>query len=64
MPNENGKATGKKGRNGRVNGTAKQGKVETIPFLHLKRKDDHGWEYSKKLTGVYLDCLETRLSLV
>lgn len=61
MPSENGKAVGgpgKKGRNGRINGPTKQGKVETIPFLHLKRKDDHGWEYSKKLTGVYLDCLE------
>jgi fatty acid synthase subunit alpha, fungi type len=61
MPQENGKAANghiKKGRNGRVNGTLKQGKVETIPFLHLKRKDDHGWEYSKKLTGIYLDCLE------
>ncbi|KAI0609573.1 fatty acid synthase [Pyrenophora tritici-repentis] len=59
MPSENGKAVGgKRGRNGRVNPSAKQGKVETIPFLHLKRKDDHGWEYSKKLTGVYLDCLE------
>jgi fatty acid synthase subunit alpha len=59
MPSENGKgANGKRGRNGRANGSTKQGKVETIPFLHLKRKDDHGWEYSKKLTGVYLDCLE------
>ncbi|CAI6340179.1 unnamed protein product [Periconia digitata] len=61
IPNENGKAVnglGKKGRNGRV-APAKQGKVETIPFLHLKRKDDHGWEYSKKLTGIYLDGLES-----
>lgn len=58
IPSENGKV-GKKGRNGRVQAPAKQGKVETIPFLHLKRKDDHGWEYSKKLTGVYLDCLES-----
>ncbi|KAH7078051.1 hypothetical protein BKA63DRAFT_509654 [Paraphoma chrysanthemicola] len=59
IPSENGKATGgKRGRNGRLNGSQKQGKVETVPFLHLKRKDDHGWEYSKKLTGVYLDCLE------
>ncbi|KAJ8117239.1 hypothetical protein OPT61_g1528 [Boeremia exigua] len=57
MPSENGK-NGKRGRNTRANGSTKQGKVETIPFLHLKRKDDHGWEYSKKLTGVYLDCLE------
>ncbi|KAJ4349858.1 beta subunit of fatty acid synthetase [Didymosphaeria variabile] len=59
IPNENGKVNGKKGRNGRVHGPSKQGKVETVPFLHLKRKDDHGWEYSKKLTGVYLDCLES-----
>jgi fatty acid synthase subunit alpha len=61
MPNENGKpvnGVGKKGRNGRLQGPAKHGKVETIPFLHLKRKDDHGWEYSKKLTGIYLDGLE------
>ncbi|KAF1365310.1 hypothetical protein EJ07DRAFT_96200 [Lizonia empirigonia] len=63
MPSENGKgANGKRGRNGRANGSPKQGKVETIPFLHLKRKDDHGWEYSKKLTGVYLDCLENAAS--
>ena len=58
MPSENGKGANGKRRNGRANGSSKQGKVETIPFLHLKRKDDHGWEYSKKLTGVYLDCLE------
>ncbi|KAF2236099.1 fatty acid synthase-like protein [Viridothelium virens] len=62
MPHENGKANGyakKPGRNGaRVNGLNKQGKVETIPFLHLKRKDEHGWEYSKKLTGIYLEGLE------
>ncbi|KAK4542587.1 3-oxoacyl-[acyl-carrier-protein] synthase [Oleoguttula mirabilis] len=62
MPTENGvKLNGhakKTGRNGRVNGTVKQGKVETVPFLHLKRKEEHGWEYSKKLTGIYLDGLE------
>ncbi|KAH7401155.1 hypothetical protein DE146DRAFT_496251 [Phaeosphaeria sp. MPI-PUGE-AT-0046c] len=58
IPNENGKSSSKRARNGRLNGSQKQGKVETVPFLHLKRKDDHGWEYSKKLTGVYLDCLE------
>jgi len=61
MPTENGKANGllkKGGRNGRVNGTLKQGKIETIPFLHLKRKEEHGWEYSKKLTSIYLDGLE------
>ena len=62
IPNENGKVNGqpkKMGRNGtRVNGQYKQGKVETIPFLHLKRKTAHGWDYSKKLTGVYLEGLE------
>ncbi|KAM3555497.1 hypothetical protein MY1884_005561 [Beauveria asiatica] len=35
-----------------------KGRVETIPFLHLKKKTLHGWDYSKKLTSVYLDCLE------
>lgn len=35
-----------------------KGKTETIPFLHLRKKTQHGWDYSKKLTGVYLDCLE------
>ncbi|KAL9127698.1 MAG: hypothetical protein Q9217_003471 [Psora testacea] len=69
MPLENGKVNGKilnghatkSGKNGirpTMNGPVKQGKVETIPFLHLKRKDEHGWEYSKKLTGLYLDGLE------
>jgi len=69
MPLENGKTNGKMmnghakkgGKNGSrlvMNGHVKQGKVETIPFLHLKRKDEHGWEYSKKLTGLYLDGLE------
>lgn len=69
MPLENGKPSGKLmnghakkgGKNGSrlaMNGHVKQGKVETIPFLHLKRKDEHGWEYSKKLTGLYLEGLE------
>ena len=67
IPVENGKANGKMmnghakkpGKNGtRINGQIKHGKVETIPFLHLKRKDEHGWEYSKRLTGIYLDGLE------
>lgn len=57
MPQENGNA--KKGRVSKPNGTLRPGKVETIPFLHLKKKDDHGWEYSKKLTGIYLDGLES-----
>ncbi|GJD00728.1 fatty acid synthase alpha subunit [Colletotrichum higginsianum] len=38
--------------------TGPKGKVETIPFLHLKRKSLHGWDYSKKLTGYYLQSLE------
>jgi fatty acid synthase subunit alpha len=42
-----------------MNGTIKQGKTETIPFLHLKKKEEHGWEYSKKMTGIYLDGLES-----
>lgn len=64
IPHENGKTNGhskKPGRNGiRTNGTHahKAGKVETVPFLHLKRKTLHGWDYSKKLTGIYLDGLE------
>ena len=64
IPAENGKGMNghlKRGKNGtkaHVNGHVKPGKVETIPFLHLKRKDHHGWEYSKKLTGLYLDGLE------
>jgi fatty acid synthase subunit alpha, fungi type len=61
MPQENGDVK-KPGRNGSilkptVNGI-KTGKTETIPFLHLKKKDAHGWDYSKKLTGVYLEGLE------
>jgi len=59
IPTDNGKTlNGNKKKNGRIPPQLKQGKVETIPFLHLKRKHDHGWEYSKKLTGVYLDCME------
>ena len=62
IPFENGKMNGhaKKGRNGTrfaPNGI-KAGKLETIPFLHLKRKEHDGWQYSKKLTGLYLDGLE------
>nr|POF03766.1 fatty acid synthase subunit alpha [Quercus suber] len=63
MPTEGSKQSGhakKTIRNGRVtaNGALKQGKIETVPFLHLKRKEEHGWEYSKKLTGIYLDGLQ------
>ncbi|KJK94080.1 Fatty acid synthase subunit alpha [Metarhizium anisopliae BRIP 53284] len=48
-----------KGKKSGLRGTSQnKGKVETIPFLHLKRKTLHGWDYSKKLTAVYLNCLE------
>ncbi|KAK4236034.1 fatty acid synthase subunit alpha [Achaetomium macrosporum] len=52
MPKENGKANGlpKKGK--------PKGKTETIPFLHLRKKTEQGWDYDKKLTNKYLDCLE------
>ncbi|KAL6232050.1 hypothetical protein BDW75DRAFT_28846 [Aspergillus navahoensis] len=59
MPQENGN-TKRTGRNGSVrSGSPPAGKVETIPFLHLKKKNEHGWDYSKKLTGIYLDVLES-----
>ena len=61
VENGNGKAMNGHAKKGGYNGarpSIKQGKVETIPFLHLKRKDEHGWEYSKKLTGLYLEGLE------
>ncbi|KAI8993220.1 fatty acid synthase [Pilobolus umbonatus] len=38
----------------------KAAKTETIPFLHLKKKnpnDPSGWEFSNKLTSVYLNVL-------
>ncbi|KAM0249848.1 hypothetical protein ACHAQJ_008886 [Trichoderma viride] len=54
IPKENGK-----GRKSGLKGTSlNKGRVETIPFLHLKRKTLHGWDYSKKLTAVYLNSLE------
>lgn len=56
--NGHAKKGGKNGSRPHINGHVKPGKVETIPFLHLKRKDEHGWEYSKRLTGLYLDGLE------
>ena len=58
MMNGHAKKGGKNGSRLNLNGHVKHGKVEAIPFLHLKRKDEHGWEYSKKLTGLYLDGLE------
>lgn len=35
-----------------------KGKTESIPFLHLKQKSFNGWDYSKKLSSVYLDTME------
>ncbi|KAJ5798237.1 uncharacterized protein N7503_007533 [Penicillium pulvis] len=57
MLQENGQA--KKGRNSVKRTVTRPGKVETIPFLHLKKKSDHGWDYNKKLTGTYLNVLES-----
>ncbi|KAH9897168.1 fatty acid synthase subunit alpha [Xylariomycetidae sp. FL2044] len=59
LPKENGKSNGLVKKTGlKGNGQTNKGKMETIPFLHLKRHGLHGWEYSKKLTGLYLNCLE------
>lgn len=35
-----------------------KGKVEAIPFLHLKKKSMNGWDYNKKLSNIYLSCME------
>lgn len=47
-PRANGVPIGKNGK----------AKIESIPFLHLKTKEDQEWTYSKKLTGLYIDTLE------
>lgn len=52
------KEDGKPKKGGLKAAAQKKGKVETIPFLHLKKKTIHGWDYSKKLTASYLACLE------
>lgn len=49
---------GAAGKRGLGKKRSAEGRTESIPFLHLKRKEDHGWEYSKKLTSLYLDGLE------
>lgn len=36
-----------------------KGKTESIPFLHLKQKSANGWDYSKRLSAVYLNTLES-----
>ncbi|KAK4192396.1 fatty acid synthase subunit alpha [Podospora australis] len=55
IPKDNGKPTGAAGL---LKKSKPKGKTETIPFLHLRKKTQHGWDYSKKLTSLYLDCLE------
>ncbi|KAL4888146.1 hypothetical protein BDV59DRAFT_148360 [Aspergillus ambiguus] len=48
MPQENGHTR-----------TDSAGQMETIPFIHLKTKGEHGWDYNKRLTGIYLNVLES-----
>jgi fatty acid synthase subunit alpha, fungi type len=31
----------------------------SLPFVHLKRKKSQAWEYSSKLSTIFLNCLET-----
>ncbi|PGH22992.1 fatty acid synthase subunit alpha [Polytolypa hystricis UAMH7299] len=61
IPQENGyaKKGGKNGSRSPPLANNRPGKIETIPFLHLKKNTGHGWEYSKKLTGIYLSGLES-----
>lgn len=59
MPPENGNGKRSNRSSQKHNGSPRAGKVETIPFLHLKKKTEHGWEYNKKLTGTYLDVMES-----
>ncbi|KAB8228219.1 3-oxoacyl-[acyl-carrier-protein] synthase [Aspergillus alliaceus] len=59
MPQENGNGKRSNRSGHKHSGSPRAGKVETIPFLHLKKKNEHGWEYNKKLTGTYLDVLES-----
>ncbi|KAK8051828.1 hypothetical protein PG993_003213 [Apiospora rasikravindrae] len=62
LPRENGKSSGlvkKTGMKATTASSTNKGKTETIPFLHLKSFDElTGWEYDRKLTKVFLDCLE------
>lgn len=48
----------KRGRKVKKLAASPPAEKETIPFLHLKVKEDHGWEYSSYLTEIYLDGLE------
>lgn len=56
--NQNQIIADKNGKGKKLKASHNKGKVETIPFLHLKRKNLSGWDYSKKLTAAYLNCLE------
>ncbi|KAH6659244.1 fatty acid synthase subunit alpha [Truncatella angustata] len=59
LPKENGKAGLVKKTGLKASSQPKQGKTESMPFLHLKSFDElTGWAYDKKLSTVYLDCLE------
>jgi len=67
VPKENGSprksalsvgAGGLKGGANGAHGSAGRAKIETIPFLHLKSKTLHGWEFSRRQTSRYLNCLE------
>jgi fatty acid synthase subunit alpha len=49
---------GKNGRRAIGKKRIDEGRTETIPFLNLRRKEEQGWEYSKKLSALYLECLE------
>jgi fatty acid synthase subunit alpha len=35
-----------------------KGTTETIPFLHLRKKTQQGWDFDRKLTDIYLTTLE------
>lgn len=57
----NGLELSQRPKKGRLAGRSPNGESqqrETIPFLHLKKKEEHGWEYSSHLTGIYIDGLE------
>ncbi|KAH8680965.1 fatty acid synthase subunit alpha [Xylariales sp. PMI_506] len=60
FPKENGKANGLVKKTGlKANSQTNKGKTEAMPFLHLKSFDElTGWSYDKKLSKIYLDCLE------
>ncbi|KAM0810523.1 putative Fatty acid synthase subunit alpha [Seiridium cardinale] len=59
MPKENGKSGLVKKTGLKAAGQPHKGKTEAMPFLHLKSYDElTGWAYDKKLSKVYLDCLE------